>query len=213
VGLLYDLGLNWTDYRNPIAVESKIKELDANFHLVMIMERFEESLILMQDMLCWNLEDMTFVMQHNKKSGAKKSRRKYPNLNVEQHQKLATFLEPDYRLYNFFKEKLEKKLQAYNKHELKRRVFELKQANRKLHQKCKNLKLRTTEGLYCRLVTEGEEVVLTLASVSQDKRAKEALNLKGAEGDPREERKMLRLLDKSTKKRVPKVVSIRSLVQ
>jgi len=55
--LLWDLGVD--DIYNDEAVTEKIKEMEDKFHLVMIMENFEESLILMKQRLCWDNEDIT----------------------------------------------------------------------------------------------------------------------------------------------------------
>ena len=54
---LWDLGL--TDTLQPDLVEAKVQELDKNFHLVMIAEHFEESLVLLSHQLCWPLTNMT----------------------------------------------------------------------------------------------------------------------------------------------------------
>ena len=54
---LWDLGL--TDTSNFDLVKAKVQELDKNFHLVMIAEHFEESLVLLSHQLCWPLANMT----------------------------------------------------------------------------------------------------------------------------------------------------------
>ena len=42
------------------------RELDAQFDLVMILERFEESLILLQELMCWPTEDLVYL-KHNER--------------------------------------------------------------------------------------------------------------------------------------------------
>ena len=54
---LWDLGLMDTLHFD--LVEAKVEEVDKNFHLVMIAEHFEESLVLLSHQLCWPLANMT----------------------------------------------------------------------------------------------------------------------------------------------------------
>ena len=55
--MLWDLGLD--DFDDVEAVRNKIEELEEQFNLVMILERFEESLVLMKSELCWDFSDIT----------------------------------------------------------------------------------------------------------------------------------------------------------
>ena len=54
---LWDLGL--TDTLHFDLVEAKVQQVDKNFHLVMIAESMEESLVLLSHELCWPLVNMT----------------------------------------------------------------------------------------------------------------------------------------------------------
>ena len=56
---MWDLGVDADKIHDNDAVEKKIQEMDEHFHLVMILEHFEESLILMKDILCWDTNDIT----------------------------------------------------------------------------------------------------------------------------------------------------------
>ena len=42
------------------------RELDAQFDLVMILERFDESLVLLQDLMCWPTEDIVYLKQNER---------------------------------------------------------------------------------------------------------------------------------------------------
>ena len=52
---LYDFGLSARDIHNSEAQRNLIEFIDSNFALVMIVERMEESLVLLADKLCWPL--------------------------------------------------------------------------------------------------------------------------------------------------------------
>ena len=42
------------------------RELDAQFDLVLILERFDESLVLLQDLMCWPTEDIVYLKQNER---------------------------------------------------------------------------------------------------------------------------------------------------
>ena len=54
---LWDLGL--LDVSKPAMVKARVEALDRAFHLVMVAERFDESLVLLADLLCWPLANLT----------------------------------------------------------------------------------------------------------------------------------------------------------
>ncbi|XP_022798750.1 galactosylceramide sulfotransferase-like isoform X1 [Stylophora pistillata] len=59
--MMFDLGLNYKFYQNLTAVQKYVRFLDKEFDLVMIMDYFDESLVLMKRLLCWELEDILYV--------------------------------------------------------------------------------------------------------------------------------------------------------
>ncbi len=64
--LLWDLGVDAKQLDNMEVAEAKIKEVEEKFEMVMIMERFEESLVLLADAFCWPLEEVTYIKQNER---------------------------------------------------------------------------------------------------------------------------------------------------
>ena len=62
---MWDLGLSEASMEDPVALRKVIQYFDEYFDLVLIAERFDESLVLMRDLLCWNLEDITYLKVMN----------------------------------------------------------------------------------------------------------------------------------------------------
>ena len=56
--LLWDLGMDGEDTLDRDKVEEFVAAAEEEFDLVLIAEEFEESVVLMQDMLCWPDEDV-----------------------------------------------------------------------------------------------------------------------------------------------------------
>ena len=55
---LLEFGLGLDRLYDQAAVKQKIGEVDTQFDLVMIAERFDESMVLMAHLLCWDLADV-----------------------------------------------------------------------------------------------------------------------------------------------------------
>ena len=71
--LLHDLGLSFKLYQNVTAVKEYIKFLENEFDLVMIMDYFDESLVLMKRLLYWNMEDILYLKLNDRKDDEKNS--------------------------------------------------------------------------------------------------------------------------------------------
>ena len=63
--MLWDLGLPTADMEDPGKVDAKIKELDGQFEFVMLAEYFDESLVILAKMLCWDLNEVSVRASHN----------------------------------------------------------------------------------------------------------------------------------------------------
>ena len=95
---LCDSGLNVTQLTDLKAVKHKIKQIEKDFDLVMITEQFEESIVLMSDLLCWPLTEVISWKQRVRKNKTK----------ISEHTRkvLKDWLWADEMLYNHFKKVL-----------------------------------------------------------------------------------------------------------
>ena len=95
--ILFDFGMNPEDYGNKTILQNLISEIDQTFDLIMIVEDFNESMVLLKNGLSWNYEDLLSIKLnvHNEKTksviseGAKDSLRKW--------------LKSSYIFYEYFK--------------------------------------------------------------------------------------------------------------
>ncbi|CAG2170028.1 unnamed protein product, partial [Oppiella nova] len=56
--MMFDLGMNITDFTKPYTLKKYIDSLDSIFDLVMVSERMDESLVLLKHLLCWSTDDI-----------------------------------------------------------------------------------------------------------------------------------------------------------
>ena len=64
--MMFDLGFSQKYFQNYTAVTKYINFLNKEFDLVMIMEYFDESLILLKRLLCWEIDDILHVKVNEK---------------------------------------------------------------------------------------------------------------------------------------------------
>ncbi|XP_038053973.1 galactose-3-O-sulfotransferase 4-like [Patiria miniata] len=105
-GQMFDLGLE-QDSQDNISVGEKINSLSHEMDLVMIKEYFDESLILLKKMLCWDFDDITYVSQLVRKSSVRK------NLSIDLMEKIYKWNHADVKLYRHFNRTLWEKIHAY----------------------------------------------------------------------------------------------------
>ncbi|ESO88025.1 hypothetical protein LOTGIDRAFT_74624, partial [Lottia gigantea] len=82
------------------------ENINKDFKLVMIMEYFDESLILLRRTLCWNHKDIIYFSQNKNPF---RPRRLFSSEDHRRHKELS---KADYELYNYFYGKFVRKMSA-----------------------------------------------------------------------------------------------------
>ncbi|KAG1681838.1 Galactosylceramide sulfotransferase [Nymphon striatum] len=111
-------------------LDQAINSIDDGFDLIMIMERFDESLILLKHIMCWSMTDIVYL-KHNVRIQTK---------TVKMSEKIVKNVKEansgDQKLYQFFLKKLEIKIDEFGKDRMKREVDELLQLNSEMFNLC-----------------------------------------------------------------------------
>ena len=63
LGQLFDLGVDKQDYSTKLKLDFAVRDLEEQLDLVLILEYLDESLVLLQRMLCWDLNDVVYLKQ------------------------------------------------------------------------------------------------------------------------------------------------------
>lgn len=117
--MLFDLGFDPLNFDNETAVNKYVNRLDKIFSLVMIADRMDESLILLKDLMCWQLSDMVVF-----KLNARNSRFK-TKLSASARSRLKTLNSADALLYRHFLDKLDKQIEAFGRDRMAEELSEL----------------------------------------------------------------------------------------
>ena len=95
--ILFDFGMNPEDYGNKTILQNLISKIDQTFDLIMIVEDFNESMVLLKNGLSWNYEDLLSVKLnvHNEMTKSIISERAKNSLRK--------WLKESYIFYDYFK--------------------------------------------------------------------------------------------------------------
>lgn len=95
-GMFYDLGLESKDFENVTKIGNMIKQLENQFHLVMLTEYFEESVVLLKRLLCWDLDDVVYFSLKQRTVAWKQ------NISIPLKRKIEKWSAADVALYKHF---------------------------------------------------------------------------------------------------------------
>ncbi|XP_062577588.1 galactosylceramide sulfotransferase-like [Saccostrea cucullata] len=97
----FDFGVPRTLFRNKFVINKYIQKLDSEFPLVMLVEYFDESLVLMKRYLCWDLDEILYVPLN-----INKGKRNHPvQLPKDSEKFLHYFDYADFQLYDHFQKR------------------------------------------------------------------------------------------------------------
>ncbi|XP_020623478.1 galactosylceramide sulfotransferase-like [Orbicella faveolata] len=105
--MLFDLGLDFRYFQNKTAVDRYIEFLDNEFDLVMILEHFDESLLLLKRLLCWELKDILHFKLNERQDIQK---RKF--ISQEVREDIKSWNKADFMLYQHFNRTFWRKIKA-----------------------------------------------------------------------------------------------------
>ena len=84
----------------------------------------------MKDLLCWDMEDIKNLKLNARKPDEGSA------ISPEGRKLLEEKMAPDYKVYNYFKEKFDKKLKDFGKKRMDQELKELKRVNTEVTKRC-----------------------------------------------------------------------------
>ena len=96
-GQSFDLGLKREEHFIDEKIKDAIREIDRSFNLVLLMEYFDESLVLLARKLCWDVRDVVYFKLNQRRSSDANT-----NLSDELVQKIRQWNKADAMLYDYF---------------------------------------------------------------------------------------------------------------
>lgn len=106
-----DFGIPGDDITIKDKLIEHLKTFSQDFLLIMVMEMFDESLVLMKRYLCWDLKDIVYIPLNK----LPKHRDERVSIQGKDLQNLKSYNWPDFILYKFFKEIFLKRIENETK--------------------------------------------------------------------------------------------------
>ncbi|XP_062989298.1 galactose-3-O-sulfotransferase 2 [Elgaria multicarinata webbii] len=92
----FDLGYDNNAIYDEYYVQSVIQDIQKHFHLMLIAEYFDESMILLKDTLCWELDDVVYFKLNARSLDSIQA------LNPDSKEKVKDWCALDWKLYTHF---------------------------------------------------------------------------------------------------------------
>ncbi|XP_072176991.1 galactosylceramide sulfotransferase-like [Diadema setosum] len=106
-GQLYDFGFDQRCDENLTKIKEKIKELAMEIDLMMINEYYDESLILLRKLMCWEYKEILYISQ-----AVRSKSHRYP-ITEETKQRIISWNAGEIMLYDHFIKTFWEKVQEY----------------------------------------------------------------------------------------------------
>ncbi|GIY06645.1 galactosylceramide sulfotransferase [Caerostris extrusa] len=128
--MFFDLGGDPEMFQNKTQIFEYLDKLESWFHLVLVAERMEESLVLLRHLLCWDIDDVvTFKL--NARNPIYKS-----NLSATEKEKLLELNYADAFLYDRFLKKFDKEVEAFGRERMAAETAELRKRKLEWYELC-----------------------------------------------------------------------------
>ena len=127
-GMMYDLGYDFLEFVNGSVLNNAIRRLENELDLVLLLEYFDESLVLMMREFCWDFDDILYI-----KMNAMKYKR--PTVSHKTRKKILKWNEADVALYKSFNQTFWGKVKKYG-NEFWQDVSEFRRRNAEMLRIC-----------------------------------------------------------------------------
>ncbi|XP_059498539.1 galactose-3-O-sulfotransferase 2-like isoform X2 [Stegostoma tigrinum] len=126
----FDFGFDHNSNDTADYVELVLKEISSTFHLILLSEYFDESMILLKDALCWEFDDVV-SFKLNFRSDVTVRR-----LSDEAVRQVKAWNALDWKLYLHFNRTFWEKVESYGRERMRSDVQVLREKRRKLMELC-----------------------------------------------------------------------------
>ncbi|XP_033107773.1 galactose-3-O-sulfotransferase 3-like [Anneissia japonica] len=105
---MYDFGLDEENFKNIDFINKTIRQLDREMDLVLINEFYEESLVLLSKVLCWDLQDMVYIS-----TNMRGRQHIHHKIGKDLRRQIRGWNSADVMLYDYFVKRLHERIAEY----------------------------------------------------------------------------------------------------
>ncbi|XP_068277278.1 galactose-3-O-sulfotransferase 2 [Nyctibius grandis] len=127
----FDFGYDNNAEDNKEYIQTVLKEIEQHFHLILIADYFDESMILLKHALCWDLDDVIYFKLNSR------SRDTVQTLTPESKERIKAWCSLDWNLYLHFNQSFWRRIEeTIGLEELEKEVNHLRTRQRELMETC-----------------------------------------------------------------------------
>ncbi|KFQ28423.1 Galactose-3-O-sulfotransferase 2, partial [Merops nubicus] len=127
----FDFGYDNNAEDNKMYIQTVLKEIEQNFHLILIADYFDESMILLKHALCWDLDDVVYFKLNSR------SQDTVQTLTPESVERIKAWCSLDWKLYLHFNQSFWRRIEeTIGLQELEKEVNHLRRRQRELMETC-----------------------------------------------------------------------------
>ncbi|NWQ84187.1 G3ST2 sulfotransferase, partial [Columbina picui] len=127
----FDFGYDNNAEDNEKYIQAVLKEIEQNFHLILIAEYFDESMILLKHVLCWDLDDVIYFKLNSR------SQDTVQTLTPESKERIKGWCALDWQLYLHFNQSFWRTIEeTVGLKELEKEVNRLRTRQKELMETC-----------------------------------------------------------------------------
>uniref|UniRef100_A0A8C6ZNU5 Galactose-3-O-sulfotransferase 2 n=1 Tax=Nothoprocta perdicaria TaxID=30464 RepID=A0A8C6ZNU5_NOTPE len=127
----FDFGYDNNAKDDESYIQAVLEEIEQNFHLVLIADYFDESMILLKHALCWDLDDVVYFKLNSRKEDTVQT------LTPESKERVKVWCSLDWKLYLHFNQTFWKRIQEIvGLEELEKEVNHLRARQKELMETC-----------------------------------------------------------------------------
>ncbi|XP_074009903.1 galactose-3-O-sulfotransferase 2 [Numenius arquata] len=127
----FDFGYDNNAENNKKYIQTVLREIEQNFHLILIADYFDESMILLKHTLCWDLDDVIYFKLNSR------SQDTVQTLTPGSKERVKTWCSLDWELYLHFNQSFWRRIEeTVGLEELEKEVNHLRTRQRELMETC-----------------------------------------------------------------------------
>ncbi|NXN98345.1 G3ST2 sulfotransferase, partial [Rhinopomastus cyanomelas] len=127
----YDFGYDNNAEDNERYIQAVLNEIEQNFHLILISDYFDESMILLKRVLCWDLDDVVYFKLNSR------SQDTVQTLTPESKEQIKAWCSLDWKLYLHFNQTFWRRIEEIiGLEELKKELNYLRTRQKELMETC-----------------------------------------------------------------------------
>jgi len=128
--MFFDIGYDVSRDHEEEYVNSAIHEMEENFTLILLTDFFDESLIMMKHLLCWDWDDIVYIKFKMRTDDSK------AEVNPDLAAKIKAWNKADVKLYDHFNKTFWKRVEAFGMDKMNQELEQFRIEAKKAEEEC-----------------------------------------------------------------------------